>query len=43
MNSSFIIIIGILLLAFYLGIRARKGQEMNMEQWAVGGCSLLRE
>ncbi|KAA9027774.1 sodium:solute symporter family protein [Niallia endozanthoxylica] len=39
MNSSFIIIIGILLFAFYLGIRARKGQQMNMEQWAVGGRS----
>lgn len=24
-------------MAFYLGIRARKGQEMKLEQWAVGG------
>ncbi|MCM3652516.1 sodium:solute symporter [Metabacillus litoralis] len=39
MNSSILIIIATLALAFYLGIRARKGQEMKLEQWAVGGRS----
>lgn len=37
MNSSIIIIFSTLALAFYLGIRARKGREMKLEQWAVGG------
>ncbi|WP_144550166.1 sodium:solute symporter [Bacillus sp. X1(2014)] len=35
MISSIIILIGTFLLAFYLGIRARKGQQL--EEWAVGG------
>jgi SSS family solute:Na+ symporter len=39
MNSSILVIIVTLALAFYLGIRARKGQEMQLEQWAVGGRS----
>ncbi|HWO97255.1 MAG TPA: sodium:solute symporter [Bacillus sp. (in: firmicutes)] len=39
MNSSILIIISILALGFYLGIRAQKGKEMQLEQWAVGGRS----
>lgn len=35
MNSSILIIGATLILAFYLGIRAQKGQEMKLEQWAV--------
>ncbi|MED4203891.1 sodium:solute symporter [Neobacillus mesonae] len=35
MNSSIIIIGLTMALAIYLGIRARKGQEMKLEQWAV--------
>ncbi|SDM73494.1 solute:Na+ symporter, SSS family [Fictibacillus solisalsi] len=37
MNSAIFILTGTFLLAFYLGIRARKGQEMKLEEWAVGG------
>jgi SSS family solute:Na+ symporter len=35
MNSAIIILIGTFLIAFYLGVRARKGQQL--EEWAVGG------
>ena len=37
MNSAIFILIGTFLIAFYLGVRARKGQEMQLEEWAVGG------
>lgn len=37
MNSALLIIFAFLLLAFYSGIRARQGKDMNMEQWTVGG------
>ncbi|MGG2093496.1 sodium:solute symporter [Bacillus sp. S13(2024)] len=37
MNTSLLIIFGFLILSISLGIRARKGKDMNMEQWAVGG------
>ncbi|WP_018131823.1 sodium:solute symporter family protein [Effusibacillus pohliae] len=37
MNGALILIFGFLLLSLYLGIRARKGKDMNLEQWAVGG------
>ncbi|WP_062234532.1 sodium:solute symporter family protein [Fictibacillus sp. FJAT-27399] len=37
MNLSLCIIFLFLILALYLGIRARKGKDMNMEQFAVGG------
>ncbi|MFI8495748.1 sodium:solute symporter [Peribacillus butanolivorans] len=37
MNSSILMIIATLVLSFYLGIRAKKGREMKLEQWAVGG------
>jgi solute:Na+ symporter, SSS family len=36
MNSAIFIITATFLIAFYLGIRARKGREMKLEQWAVG-------
>ncbi|SDC08982.1 solute:Na+ symporter, SSS family [Terribacillus halophilus] len=37
MNIALIIILGFLLLAVFLGIRATKGKEMDLEQWTVGG------
>ncbi|NHC40456.1 sodium:solute symporter family protein [Bacillus sp. MM2020_1] len=37
MNISLLVIFAFLLFALYLGIHARKGKEMNLEQWAVGG------
>ncbi len=39
MNSSLFIILGTMVFAIYLGIRARKGKDMNLEQWSVGGRS----
>jgi len=35
MNSSIIIISLTLIFAIYLGVRAKKGREMKLEQWAV--------
>lgn len=37
MNSSLLIIAIFLLLSIFLGIRARKGKDMNLEQWTIGG------
>lgn len=37
MNAALIIIFGCLLLSLYLGIQARRGKDMNLEQWTVGG------
>ncbi|WP_047151789.1 sodium:solute symporter family protein [Aneurinibacillus tyrosinisolvens] len=37
MNAALIVIFGFLLLSLYLGIRAKKGKDMNLEQWTVGG------
>ena len=37
MNAALYIIFAFLLLAVLLGIRARKGKTMNLEQWSVGG------
>ncbi|MGE7760343.1 sodium:solute symporter family protein [Peribacillus sp. NPDC097895] len=37
MNISLLIISIFLVLALYLGIKARKGKDMDMEQFAVGG------
>lgn len=37
MNAALIIIFGVLLLSIFLGIRAQKGKDMNLEQWTVGG------
>ncbi|KWW17288.1 sodium:solute symporter [Peribacillus simplex] len=37
MNASLFVLFGFLLLVVYIGINAKKGKEMNLEQWAVGG------
>lgn len=37
MNIAIIIIFSFLLLSLYLGIRARKGRDMDLEQGTVGG------
>jgi len=39
LNLSLFITFAILIFACYLGVSARKGKEMSMEQWAVGGRS----
>ncbi|MDP4169701.1 MAG: sodium:solute symporter [Bacillota bacterium] len=37
MNAALIIIFAFLALSIFLGIRARKGKDMTLEQWTVGG------
>lgn len=37
MNIALVIIFGFLLLSIFLGVRAQKGKDMNLEQWTVGG------
>ncbi|MBT2616970.1 MULTISPECIES: sodium:solute symporter [unclassified Bacillus (in: firmicutes)] len=37
MNASLFVLFGFLLFIIYTGITARKGKDMNLEQWAVGG------
>ncbi|MCG0313443.1 MAG: sodium:solute symporter family protein, partial [Calditerricola sp.] len=37
MNAALMIIFAFLLLSLYLGILSKKGKEMNLEQWTVGG------
>lgn len=37
MNISLILIFGTMLLALWLGIRAQRGKDMNLEQWTVAG------
>jgi solute:Na+ symporter, SSS family len=39
MSSALIIIAAVTLFALYLGVRARHGHDMNLEQWTVGGRS----
>ncbi|MDB5835263.1 MAG: sodium:solute symporter [Caballeronia sp.] len=39
MSSALLIIIAVTVLALYLGVRARRGHDMNLEQWTVGGRS----
>ncbi|GAB6851554.1 sodium:solute symporter family protein [Paraburkholderia kururiensis] len=39
MSSALVIIAAVTLLALYLGMRARRGHDMNLEQWTVGGRS----
>jgi solute:Na+ symporter, SSS family len=39
MNVSLLIIFLFLVFALYLGVKARSGKQMNMEEWAVGGRS----
>ncbi|MDQ6600606.1 sodium:solute symporter family protein [Bacillus salipaludis] len=37
MNSALLVIFGFLLFSLYLGIKAKKGKDMSLEQWTVGG------
>ncbi|MBV8261445.1 MAG: sodium:solute symporter family protein, partial [Paraburkholderia sp.] len=37
--SALVIIAAITVVALFLGMRARSGHDMNLEQWAVGGRS----
>jgi len=37
MNVALLIIFAFLALAIYLGIRARRGKDMDLEEWSVGG------
>jgi len=37
MNIALLIIFAFLAFAIYLGIRARRGKDMNLEEWSVGG------
>ncbi len=37
MNPALVILFLFLALSLYLGIRAQRGKDMNMEQWTVGG------
>src|ERR671938_1951725 len=37
MNVALLIIFAFLALAIFLGIRARRGKDMDLEQWTVGG------
>lgn len=39
MSSALIVIVAFTLLALLLGLRARRGHDMNLEQWSVGGRS----
>ena len=39
MSSALIIIAAVTLVALWLGVRARRGHDMNLEQWSVGGRS----
>jgi len=39
MNSALLIIVAVTVFALYLGVRARRGHDMNLEQWTVGGRS----
>ena len=35
MNAALVIIFAFLLLSLYLGVQARKGKDMNLEQWYI--------
>ncbi|WP_303984877.1 sodium:solute symporter family protein [Niallia circulans] len=37
MNAALFVIFSFLILAIYLGIRATRGKNMDLEQWSVGG------
>ncbi|MEO8829793.1 sodium:solute symporter family protein [Lapillicoccus sp.] len=39
MNAALVVLAAGLLVALALGLRARKGHELNLEEWAVGGRS----
>jgi len=36
-SSALVIIIATLAIALFLGVRARRGRTMSLEQWSVGG------
>ncbi|MGE7609820.1 sodium:solute symporter family protein [Peribacillus frigoritolerans] len=37
MNAALLVILFFLVLCIWIGLQARKGKDMNMEQWSVGG------
>jgi SSS family solute:Na+ symporter len=37
MNEALLVILFFLVLCIWLGLRARKGKKMSLEQWAIGG------
>lgn len=37
MNTALLVLLFFLVLCIFLGLQARKGKDMNMEQWSVGG------
>ena len=37
MNAALVVIFAFLALALFLGLMARRGQDMDLEQWTVGG------
>ena len=37
MNAALLVIVAVIALALFLGIRARRGKDMDLEQWSVGG------
>src|ERR687885_2642000 len=37
MNAALIIIFAVILLALFLGLQAKRGRDMDLEQWTVGG------
>ncbi|WP_109483026.1 sodium:solute symporter family protein [Paraburkholderia sp. C35] len=39
MSSALLLIVAVTLFALFLGIRARRGHDMSLEQWTVGGRS----
>jgi SSS family solute:Na+ symporter len=39
MSSALVIIAAVTLIALFLGLRARRGHDMSLEQWTVGGRS----
>jgi solute:Na+ symporter, SSS family len=39
MSSALLIIAAVTLVALWLGVRARRGHDMSLEQWSVGGRS----
>jgi solute:Na+ symporter, SSS family len=38
-NSALLIIVAVTLFALWLGVQARRGHDMSLEQWTVGGRS----
>jgi SSS family solute:Na+ symporter len=39
MSSALVIIAAVTVFALYLGLRAKRGHDMSLEQWTVGGRS----